>query len=241
MALIAYSFNIAFPNILSSIYLISFLKYNLVNKARYKDIKVRLKDGFDIFISNVFTNVYSSLTMIYLGVAKGPIETGYYSSADKLRAAAQGLLTPVAQAFFPRISKTEGVEFYSLWKKSSRILVCFSIILVLFLVIFSKQIYHFFLGEQFYSGLPVYFLLCFSIISISFGISFAQNLYLVTGQTRILRKIYAFVSILHLVHMPILVHTNGALGAATSVLITETLASLLMFYFRKKCYVWSGL
>lgn len=239
IAMAAYSLNVALPNILSSVYLLCGDGFFNKKSISFAGIVTRFKSGFDIFISNVFTNIYSSLTLIYLSNAKGAAETGYYSSADKLKAAAQGVLSPIAQAFFPRISKNSGWEFFKIWKKSSLILISFAIILVAVLITFSKQVYNIFLGSQFINGINAYYLLIFSIISISFGIAFAQNLYLVSGKTKLLRKIYFTVSVLHLIHMPILIHYFGATGAAMSVLITESFASLLMFWFRKTCYTWS--
>jgi len=239
IAMLAYSINVALPNIISTFYLHYYLKYQTVSKVLVRNILLRFRSGFDIFISNVFTNIYSSLTLIYLGSVKGPTETGYYSSADKLKSAAQGILSPIAQAFFPRISKKEGKEFYDLWRKSTFILVSFSVVIVIGLMLFSKVVYAIFLGKQFIAGLPIYYILSFSIISISFGIAYAQNLYLTQGKTKLLRTIYFVVSILHLLHMPLLVHFYGAIGAALSVLITESLASLFMFSFRKKCFSWS--
>ncbi|SCZ25106.1 oligosaccharide flippase family protein [Enterobacter hormaechei] len=239
IAMLAYSLNVALPNILSIFYLQFLLKYNSFYKTSWEGLVLRFKSGFDIFISNVFTNVYSTLTLIYLGSVRGPTETGYYSSAEKLKAAAQGVLSPIAQAFFPRISRKEGREFYLLWRKSTLILVGFSVFIVTGLLLFSQLIYKIFLGQQYFAGLPIYYILSFSIISISFGIAYAQNLYLTQGKTKLLRMIYFVVSILHIIHMPLLVHFFGAIGAALSVLITETLASLLMFIFRKKCFLWS--
>ena len=239
IAMLAYSINITLPNALSYFYLRFKLKYKLICNVTWKNILNRFKSGFDIFISNIFTNIYSTLTLIYLGYAKGPSETGYYSSADKLKAAAQGVLSPIAQAFFPRISKKEGIDFYKLWRKSTFILVGFSVTIVIGLIIFSQLIYKVFLGEQYLAGIPIYYILIMSIISISFGIAYAQNLYLTRGQTKLLKVIYFSVSLLHLIYMPLLVHYYGAIGAALSVLMTESLASLLMFVFRKKCFTWS--
>lgn len=239
IAMLAYSMNSALPNVLSFLYLNYALKYNVLKVVKYPQLVLRYKSGFDIFISNVFTNIYSTFTLMYLGSAKGATETGYYSSAEKLKSAAQGILSPIAQAFFPRISKKNGHDFYYLWRKSTFILVTFSILIVAVLMIFSKLVYSIFLGEQYIAGISIYYILLISIISISFGIAYAQNLYLTQGKTKLLRTIYFVVSVLHLCYMPVLVHFYGALGAAFSVLITESLASLLMFCFRKKCYTWS--
>ncbi|MBA7739759.1 O133 family O-antigen flippase [Escherichia marmotae] len=239
IALLAYSINTALPNVLSTFYLNLYLKYKVKIIICNNEIIDRFKSGYDIFISNVFTSIYSTLTLMYLGTAKGAIETGYYSSADKLKSAAQGILFPVAQAFFPRVSKEHGISFYLLWRKSTTILVCFAVAIVASLFIFSNLIYTLLLGEQYLSGIYIYYILTLAIIPISFGISYAQNLYLTQGQTKLLRKIYFAVSVLHLFHMPILVHFFGAIGAAISVLITESFASLLMFIFRKKCYTWN--
>lgn len=239
IALLAYSINTALPNVLSSFYLNFYLKYKIKIIPRNNEIIDRFKSGFDIFISNICTNIYSTLTLMYLGTAKGATETGYYSSADKLKSAAQGVLFPVAQAFFPRVSKEHGINFYLLWRKSTAILVCFAVAIVAGLFIFSNLIYILLLGEQYLSGINIYYILTLTIIPISFGISYAQNLYLTQGQTKLLRKIYFVVSVLHLFHMPLLVHFLGAIGAAISVLATESFASLLMFIFRKKCFTWS--
>ncbi|MGS3142949.1 oligosaccharide flippase family protein [Aeromonas sanarellii] len=239
IAMLAYSINVALPNILSSLYLRFYLKYKFSSELSWNVIYLRFTTGFDIFISNIFTNIYSTLTLMYLGSVKGPTETGYYSSAEKLKAAAQGAIAPIAQAFFPRIAKKNGSEFYILWRKSTFILVSVSICIVAFLLVFSQLVYKLLLGSQYISGIQIYYILLFSIISVSFGVAYAQNLYLTQGQTKLLRTIYFFVSILHLIHMPVLVHYYGAIGAALSVLFTESLASLLMFTFRKNCFTWS--
>ncbi|WP_429126814.1 oligosaccharide flippase family protein [Aeromonas media] len=239
IAMLAYSINVALPNLLSSLYLRFYLKYKFSGEFSWKNIYWRFKVGFDIFISNIFTNIYTTLTLMYLGSVKGPIETGYYSSAEKLKAAAQGAIAPIAQAFFPRIAKKNGAEFYILWRKSTIILVSVSVCIVALLLVFSQLVYKLLLGSQYIAGIQIYYVLLFSIISVSFGVAYAQNLYLTQGQTKLLRAIYFFVSILHLIHMPVLVHFYGAIGAALSVLFTESLASLLMFTFRKRCFTWS--
>lgn len=239
IAMLAYSMNVALPNIFSSIYIVFRLKYNFSKELSISAVYLRLKSSFDIFISNVFTNVYGTLTLMYLGSTKGAIEVGYYSSADKLKAAAQGAIAPIAQAFFPRIAKTRGDEFYRVWRKSTTIMVGFSVCVVTVLLCFSDLVYKVFLGEQYILGISIYYILLLSIISVSFGIAYAQNLYLTQGKTKLLRRIYFCVSMLHLFYMPIFVHFYGATGAALSVLLTESFASLLMFFFRKRCFTWS--
>lgn len=237
IAMLAHSINIALPNVLSFIYVYGYSKHGLIGVPTKTNILYRFSSSWDIFISNVFTNVYGTLTLIYLGMAKGAIEVGYYSSAEKLKAAAQGALSPIAQAFFPRIAKKSGLEFHRLWLKSTIFLVGISIFLVILLLVFGEQVYKILLGSDFHSGIYIYYVLMLSIISISLGVAYGQNLYLVQGHTKLLRSIYISVSLLHIIYMPVLVHLFNGLGAALSVLLTESFASLLMFYFRKKTII----
>lgn len=104
----------------------------------------------DRFISKHFYKYLYHIDTDVFGLSKGANRDRYYSSAEKIGAAAQGAIAPIAQAFFPRIAKKIKAEFYILWRKSTIILVSVSVWLVALLFILSQLVYKLLLGSSVY-------------------------------------------------------------------------------------------
>lgn len=63
-----------------------------------------LREGGALFGSRVAISLYTTLIPLTLGWLAGPVALAYFNLADKLRSAAQSLLSPLSQALFPRMS-----------------------------------------------------------------------------------------------------------------------------------------
>lgn len=63
-----------------------------------------LHDGRALFGSRVVISFYTTLVPLALGWIAGPVALANFSLADKLRTAAQALLSPLSQALFPRMT-----------------------------------------------------------------------------------------------------------------------------------------
>lgn len=61
----------------------------------------QLRKGWPLFVSILSANIYTSMNAIVLGVVAGPGVLGYYAAADRLRNAAQGVVSPISQAVYP--------------------------------------------------------------------------------------------------------------------------------------------
>lgn len=72
-----------------------------------------LREGGALFGSRVAISLYTTLIPLVLGWVAGPVVLAYFSLADKLRNAAQSLLTPLSHALFPRISHLVKSNSYS--------------------------------------------------------------------------------------------------------------------------------
>ena len=57
----------------------------------WQDIKAKFKEGWDIFISTVFISLYTNSNVFILGIMTNDTIVGYYSAANKLIAAVNGL------------------------------------------------------------------------------------------------------------------------------------------------------
>src|SRR4030095_6302550 len=69
-----------------------------------EELKTTLVDGWHLFISIAAISLYTTSNMLVLGLVTNNATVGYFSAADKIIKAAQGLLSPISQAFFPYIN-----------------------------------------------------------------------------------------------------------------------------------------
>ncbi|MCU0651721.1 MAG: flippase [Candidatus Omnitrophica bacterium] len=72
----------------------------------YKDIKEELKTGWNIFISTVAINTYTTTRIFIVGLLTNNTLTGFYAIAEKIAGVIQSFpLDAFTQAVYPRLSK----------------------------------------------------------------------------------------------------------------------------------------
>jgi len=69
------------------------------------DLVVTLVEGWHLFLSTAAISLYSTTNVVLLGIVAGNSAVGYFSAAEKIAKAAAGLMSPVSQSFYPRISR----------------------------------------------------------------------------------------------------------------------------------------
>lgn len=88
----------------------------------WQQTAAELCEGGALFRSRAAISVYTALVPLVLGWVAGPVALAYFNVADKLRSAAQSLLSPLSQALFPRMShlvSTNGTAAFQLIKCSA--------------------------------------------------------------------------------------------------------------------------
>lgn len=88
----------------------------------WQDTIGTLREGGTLFGSRAAISLYTTLIPLVLGWVAGPVALAYFNLADKLRSAAQYLLTPLSQALFPRMSHlvhTDGHAALTLIRRSA--------------------------------------------------------------------------------------------------------------------------
>lgn len=199
-------------------------------KPVFKEIKNLFIDSFPIFISYLGSSIYTTVNILFLGFFLPSNLVGLYSSADKIRAVAQNILSPISQAVFPNLSSHVGdrAVFNSKLNKFSFFFLSISFLISLSLFILSKEIVTLLLDPRFYEAYKILMVLSLLPFIISIAIIYGQWGLVNIGKQGVLSKIYMSSGLFHLTHIFIAIHFFGGVGAAFSVLLTESLVSILI-------------
>ena len=111
-----------------------------------------LADGWTLFRSRAAISLYTSLVPLVLGWVAGPVALAHFNMADKLRSAAQSLLTPLSQALFPRMShlvSTDSNAADSLIRRSAVAVMYIAGTASATLWLFADHLIHFLGGQDF--------------------------------------------------------------------------------------------
>lgn len=117
-----------------------------------------LKSGFSIFIFRGSVSLYTVANTLILGFLMPASMIAFFAGAEKISKSLFGLLVPMSQAVFPRISYllTNNVNSaLRLLKISLFVMVGTSILLMLFLIWTAPILVHFILGDQFKPAIPL--------------------------------------------------------------------------------------
>jgi PST family polysaccharide transporter len=88
---------------------------------QWVEVHAALRNGASLFGSRLSISLYTNLVPLALGLIAGPVALALFNVADKLRSAGQGLMGPISQAIFPRMSHlviTDKSSAFSLMKVS---------------------------------------------------------------------------------------------------------------------------
>jgi PST family polysaccharide transporter len=202
-----------------------------------KELKKQLKEGWYIFISTVAISLYTTSNVFILGLFTNNTIVGYYSAAEKIIRAVQGLLGPISQTIYPYASrlmnesKEAGVKFI---RKITLLIGGFSFILSLIIFIFADSIVKTILGSQYLNSIIILKILAFLPFIIALSNVLAVQGLIAYGKLEIIPKITLSGAILNVFFALILVNLFQAIGVAISVIISEVVVTSMSFYYFKK-------
>src|SRR5690554_5939834 len=112
----------------------------------WKAISLHFKDSTQFFLSRVAVSLYTSANAFVLGLVTNNTMVGYYSIAEKLYQAMQGLYGPITQALYPYVAKERNI---ALFKKIFKlivvsnffgVLILYFLIEFIFLILFGQEV-----------------------------------------------------------------------------------------------------
>lgn len=227
----------ALPSMLAGVVSLFFIfrnKFLYLTFPSLLGIKNELVDAFPIFTSRISISFYTLIIPLTLGWIAGPIALAYFNVADKLRSAAQSLISPISQAVFPRInhliSKRDD-SVAGLIKNSGAAILLVSGSASITILIFAEYIIEFIAGYDFLGAVPV--LRCMALIPFMVGVSNLMGVQIMIPMNykKEFNIILFVAAMLCLSILWPLIRFNGATGAAMALLMVESFVSISMVVF----------
>lgn len=201
------------------------------------EIKHQFIDGWDIFISNISINLYTTSNSVLLGLLTNNQVVGYYSAAERIFIAFQQLGMPLFQALYPFFSKLyidNREKAINLFNKLFRITLVVTFLISLGLSIFSPIIVKVILGEEYSKSIIILTFLSWVILAswgnYVLGIQGLVNF----GYKEIFAKIVFYSGLFHIIILFICISIFGYISIPIVWFLTESLIFTFEYRYLKK-------
>ena len=193
------------------------------------------RDSTQFFLSRVSVSIYTSSNSFFLGLFAGNTAVGYYSAAEKLYTAAQGLYSPLMQVTYPYMAKTRNRAFH---KKVLRYSLILNTILCGGIILFPTTLIGILFGPQYMPSVNVLRLLAVALMVVIPSILLGYPFLAVLGQQRYANGSVIIGSIVHLIMLLAVSAFMNIYIVACLVIITETIVLAIRVYGIKKHDLW---
>jgi len=204
---------------------------------KIESIKHQLKEGWHIFISNIATSLYTTSNTFILGLFTNNTIVGYYSGAEKIIKAVEGLISPISQTIYPYLSKlvSESKEKALVFlQKLTKFIGGTTFLVSLLIFILSPLIVKIILGDQYQQSILPLRILSFIPFIIALSNIFGIQTMLTFNMKSSFLKILSSAAILSLSLSFLLIPFLKQIGVSISWLITEIFVTVSMFFTLKK-------
>ena len=201
------------------------------------DIKAKLCDGWDIFVSTLFINLYTNSNVFILGIMTNDTVVGHYAAASKLIESVKGLLAPISNAVFPHVSvlykesKDKAVRFLC---RMVRLVGGASFIISLMVCIFAEESVQLIMGSSY--GESVLLLRIISFLPFIVGLSniFGIQAMVAFGMQRAFSRILMASAVLNLVLVFPMIYLWQDVGLSVTVVMVEIFVTVSMYIVLRK-------
>lgn len=204
---------------------------------RISMLKVQIKNGWNLFLSTVWINLYTTSNVFILGLFAPANIVGYFAAADKIRMAFQGILSPMSQSVFPYVNNllNDSYErFISFNKKLFKIALLVGTIISIALFLFAEPLVNIVLGKYYQSSILVLRIIAWLPLIIFLSNVLGIQTMLPMNKHKSFAIILFFAAMINLVLSFILVPKYFEIGTSISVLVTEIFVTTAFFVFIKK-------
>lgn len=207
------------------------LRYLFPSKVQLLE---QLKKGWNLFLSSIWINLYTTSNVFILGLFAPSSVVGYYSAADKVRIAFQGILSSMSQSVFPYVNKllAESYQkFISFNRKLLKISFMIGIIISSSLFLFAEPIVRIVLGNEYSQSVIVLRIIAWLPLIIFLSNVFGIQTMLPLNYQKKFSQILFLAALINLMISFSIVPSYFEIGTAVSMLVTEIFVTLSFFIF----------
>jgi PST family polysaccharide transporter len=193
-----------------------------------------LKDGWHIFLSRIYVNIYISSNTFLLGLFTNNLVVGYYSVAAKIIEAITSIFNPVLTAFYPHMSKLfqdSKQRFYILIKRLNITFLVAGAILFSGAFLFGEEIITLVNGSFDDEIIRIYNILIFNILLAAFG-PFFTVIFICQDRKSEYLSVVKYTFIINMLVVPLLIYFYSGIGMATASIVVG-IFHILTFLFYK--------
>ncbi len=201
------------------------------------DIKHQLKEGSIIFISTVAISFYTVSNTFFLGLFTNNTIVGFYSAAEKIVKAIQGLWTPFSQTLYPVFSKLyheNKIKAQHALKKILLVAGFFTLAISLAGCILSPFIIKVFFGEAFNPSINIMQILIFIVFAIGINNILGIQGLVAFGFTKEFTFTVSIASIIHIILLVSFIPLWNGVGVAIATVLTETIIIFIEVFILKR-------
>ena len=203
----------------------------------YKNIRRQLDAGWNIFISNIAINTYTTTRVFTVGLLTNNTITGFYSVAERIAGLFQTFpLASFSQAIFPRLSKIfhkNKLKAFKIMQRIQQITINISLICLPVIFIFSHLIVRIVCGGDYQNTVLSLRLLLISVFFVSAN-AFRVQFLLVCGKTHIYSRIHIIMAMIGLPLIFLLIYSFSYIGAAVATAVIEAGIFTITYFIVKR-------
>lgn len=196
----------------------------------------QLYDGWHIFLSRIYVNIYTTTNTFLLGVMTNNIIVGYYAIAAKIIEAIDSVFIPPNSALYPYMSKLyhdNKTKFYRLVDRMKLIYLGASVLLCTASLLLGKIFIEIVNGSFDSNIYAIYMVLCFKILLAPFA-PFFSNIYINQNRKAEYLRIVRNTFIFNIILVPLSIYFYGGIGMAFAVLVVISFHVFLFLWYKLK-------
>jgi len=202
-----------------------------------KEILIQqLVDGWNLFLSTIWINLYTTSNVFILGLFAPANIVGYFAAADKVRMAFQGILSPLTQSVFPHVNKllSESYErFIGFNKTILKIGLVIGALISLVIFIFAEPIVKIVLGTEYYPSVVILRIIAWLPLIIILSNVLGILTMIPLNKHKAFSMILFFAAMINLIVSFIIVPVYFDIGTSISLLVTEIFVTVSFYLFIK--------
>ncbi len=206
-------------------------------KTKKEETITLLKFGIPLIFAATFLLIMKSLDKILIGYFFDASVVGIYAVATTIPFMIGSMFTPISTVLLPTISErnSQGISSENLLKEIFSLLLFISIPLIIFIILFSKNILSIIFGADYITGASVLAITSVEIFLFGGYVLFRTALE-ATEKTTSLAVGYGFAALVNIILNIIFIPLFGLQGSAIGTVISFTLLFIFMIYLTKKNY-----